>query len=68
MLNIGMRNDRTTVPQLHATLWRCDQCSSLISIHSMQIVDEAFCPVCGDAPLDPCGTFDSILGLPFADA
>jgi hypothetical protein len=68
MLNVGITDERGAVPQLHATLWRCDRCNSFISIHSTHIVDEAFCPVCGDVPLELCGPFNSIPGLQFADA
>jgi hypothetical protein len=68
MLNVGIRDNRDTVTQLRATLWRCGGCNVYISIHSRNIVDEASCPVCGDLPLELCGTFDSILGLQFADA
>ena len=68
MLNVGNTNDRAIASQLRATLWRCDRCNSYVSIHSTHIVDEAFCPVCGDVPLELCGTFDSILGLQFTDA
>jgi len=68
MLNVGNTNDHATASHLRATLWRCDRCNSYVSIHSRHIVDEAFCPVCGDVPLELCGTFDSILGLQFADA
>jgi uncharacterized paraquat-inducible protein A len=68
MLNVGAMSDRATVPQLRATLWRCERCNSFISIHSVQILDEAWCPACGNLPLELCGTFNSILGLQFADA
>ena len=68
MLNVASMGDSATVRQLHGTLWHCDRCNSFISIHSMHIVDEAFCAVCVDVPLDLCGNFNSILGLQFADA
>jgi uncharacterized paraquat-inducible protein A len=70
MLNMGIMNRQSAAPkmQMDATLWRCDQCNSFISIHSAQFVNEAFCPTCGDAPLEFCGSFGSILGIQFADA
>jgi uncharacterized paraquat-inducible protein A len=68
MLNVGVTNSPVPAPQQHATLWRCGQCDSLVSIHSMFILDEASCPACGTAQLELCGTFDGILGLRFADA
>jgi hypothetical protein len=67
-VNVGNTNDRATASQLRATLWHCERCNVYISIHSPHTVDEASCPVCGDLPLELCGTFDSILGLRFADA
>ena len=70
MLNTRLMNRRTTLPQMQmdATLWRCDQCNSFVSIHSAQLVDEALCPACGDELLEFCGTVGSILGVQFADA
>jgi hypothetical protein len=70
MLNMAIMNQRTTAPQMQvdATLWRCDQCNSFVSIHSAQYVDQAFCPTCGNVPLEFCGSFASILGIDFADA
>jgi hypothetical protein len=68
MLDVGITSLRAPSSQLHATLWRCSRCNSFISIHTKHMVDEAFCPVCGDVPLELCGTFNSILGLEFADA
>lgn len=70
MLNMGNMSQRTTSrhTDMDATLWRCDQCNSFISIHSAQVVDEAFCPSCRDVPLEFCGAFGSVLGIQFADA
>jgi uncharacterized paraquat-inducible protein A len=68
MMNVEIASDRATAPQLHATLWRCDRCNSFVAIHSVQVLDEALCPACGTIPLQLCGTFNSILGLQFADA
>jgi uncharacterized paraquat-inducible protein A len=70
MLNMRIMNRQTTAPhmQMDATLWRCGQCNSFISIHSAQFVDQALCPTCGNVPLEFCGSFGSILGIQFADA
>lgn len=68
MLNSEVPSDHAKLPDLRATLWRCGHCNSFISIHSAQPVEEALCPACGVALLDLCGTFDSILGLQFANA
>jgi uncharacterized paraquat-inducible protein A len=63
MLNMGI-----TDPQQHGTLWRCGQCDSLVSIHTVFILDEALCPACGTVELELCGTFDNVLGKQVADA
>jgi uncharacterized paraquat-inducible protein A len=55
-------------PEVKGTLWHCEKCESLVSIHCAKVFQEAFCPTCGDVPLEFCGTFDSILGRRFADA
>ena len=68
MLNMEITDSCASVRQQHATLWRCDQCNAFISIHSVFILDEALCPVCGTVQLELCGTFENILGLPLADA
>jgi uncharacterized paraquat-inducible protein A len=68
MLNIGTTNSCAPVPPQHATLWRCEQCDSFISIHSVFIIDQAMCPACGTVQLKLCGTFDNILGSEIADA
>ena len=68
MLNMEIKNSCAPVPQQHATLWRCDQCNSFVSIHSVFVLDEALCPACGFVQLELCGTFDNTLGLAFADA
>jgi rubrerythrin len=70
MLNMGTVNRRTTAPkmQMDATLWRCNQCNSFVSIHSPLKVDDACCPACGDTSMEFCGAFASVLGIQFADA
>jgi uncharacterized paraquat-inducible protein A len=68
MLNAGITNSSVPALQQRATLWRCEQCDSLISIHSAFILDEAWCPACGTVQLVLCGTFDNILWSQFADA
>jgi uncharacterized paraquat-inducible protein A len=59
---------RVPVPQQHGTLWRCGQCGSLVSIHSVFILDEALCPACGTVQLELCGPFDNVLGKQSANA
>lgn len=49
--------------ELMHILWRCNECDSFISTHSPQIVQMVVCPVCCEAPLKYCGTFESITGL-----
>lgn len=68
MLDLGVTRARSPVSPLHASLWRCEICNSYISIHSANRIERACCPVCKDALLECCGSFQSILGLQFADA
>lgn len=68
MLEVGVTNDHAVVSPLHASLWRCARCNSFISIHSPRMVEQALCPACREGSLELCGTFQSILGLQFADA
>jgi len=50
------------------TLWRCSNCSSLVSIYARGPVNEAFCPVCVEMPLELCGTIGCFASLQVADA
>src|SRR5262249_41512398 len=59
----GERLERGVLPELAATLWRCDVCHCFVCIHSEKIVAAAVCPSCPDVQLRFCGTFESILGL-----
>jgi hypothetical protein len=68
MLNLGIKDNRVSVPQFQVTLWHCGGCDSFISIHSAQIVDAPLCPLCGDLLLEPCGNLYSASLLQFADA
>jgi uncharacterized paraquat-inducible protein A len=68
MLDLNITNRYTTLPQLPTTLWHCDQCDAFISIHSVQVLDQACCPACSDVLLEFCGTIGSIPGIQFADA
>lgn len=70
MQPMGIMSRRATANQMQmdATLWRCNQCNSFVSIHSALKVDDAFCPACADASMEFCGTFASVLGIQFADA
>ena len=68
MLNMATTNSRVPVPQQHGTLWRCGQCDSLVSIHTVFLLHEALCPACGTVQLELCGTFDNVLGTQSANA
>jgi hypothetical protein len=68
MSDLGVTITCSSESPLHACLWRCETCNSFVSIHSAKKIEQAFCPVCKDSPLECCGSFQSILGLPFADA
>ena len=68
MFNMEITNSCASVPQQRATLWRCGQCNSFVSIHSVFVLDEALCPACGFVQLELCGTFDNVLGKQVADA
>jgi len=68
MYIMGTIDYPVTKPGVKGTLWHCEKCESFISIHCTGVVNEAFCPTCGDVPLEFCGTFDSILGKQFVDA
>jgi hypothetical protein len=68
MYIMGTTDYRTTRTDVKGTLWHCEKCDSFVSIHCASMLNEAFCPTCGDIPLEFCGTFDSILGKRFLDA
>jgi uncharacterized paraquat-inducible protein A len=68
MLNLDITNRYTTLPQLATTLWHCDRCNAFISIRSAQVLDEAFCPACGDVALQFCGSISGVPGIQFGDA
>ena len=68
MMRSEISDSSAMVPHLHGTLWRCDHCNLFVSIHSAEIVQQAFCPACGAVPLEFCGTVTNMLGLQFADA
>jgi len=61
MLNLGGKSICAPAAQQNATLWRCEHCSSFVSIHSGFVVSEAWCPVCDTGQLELCGTFDSLV-------
>lgn len=68
MLNLEITNRCNTVPQFGTTLWHCIRCDAFISIHSAQLPDDVFCPVCGLVGLDFCGKFSSMPWIQFGDA
>jgi hypothetical protein len=55
----------TSTPELKPTLWRCRRCAALVSIYSVDVIDEAICPICCDVTLDSRGSFETILGIAF---
>jgi hypothetical protein len=67
MLNMAPGGDAVVQPFL-ATLWRCQNCSSLVSIYSPNLVDEAFCPICLGMPMELCANMDSFANLQVASA
>ena len=69
MLKMAEMSRRPTPPQkqMDATLWHCDRCNSFVSIHSTLKVNDAFCPACGEAAMEFCGSFASVLGIQFAE-
>lgn len=68
MYNLATREPLTKRPELNGSFWHCAQCNSFVTVHSVKSVDKALCPVCADAELEFCGSFDSILRGRFADA
>jgi uncharacterized paraquat-inducible protein A len=68
MARTGIAASYTTLPQQWATLWYCNHCNALISIQSVRVVDEAFCPACVEPPLEFCGRFSGFPGLQLVDA
>ena len=68
MLNLDITNRCNIVPQLGTTMWHCDRCDAFISIRSVQLPDEIFCPACGQARLDFCGRLSSMAWVQFGDA
>jgi hypothetical protein len=68
MLDLGVTSYHGAVSPLSGSLWRCERCNLFVSIHSPQIVEQALCRACGTTSLEFCGSFQSIVGLQFADA
>ena len=58
----------TTPPLSGSTQWHCNRCNTFVSIRSSEALEEAFCPVCGEAPLDFCGRFSSVSWVQYGDA
>ena len=68
MLTSDITNRSNTLPRLSTTLWHCGRCDAFISIKSAQVLNEAFCPACGDVLLEFCGSLSGIPGVEFGDA
>jgi len=54
--------------ELTTSLWRCDLCETFVSIHSVEMIEKARCPMCTGEQLTFCGSFDQILGMGAAHA
>lgn len=61
-------SERTTTLALEATLWRCEKCSSLITIHTRHAVVLPVCPICIDSTIEFCAPLPSTLSLQVANA
>jgi uncharacterized paraquat-inducible protein A len=63
MTNMQKADQGLAAGELVHILWRCNECDSFISTHSLETVQMAVCPVCLESPLDYCGTFENITRL-----
>jgi len=68
MSDLRFTSQSAAPPIPFATLWYCKVCDAVISIRSGYVVEEAFCPACIEMPLEFCGNFNRIPGLPMGDA
>ena len=55
-------------PGLKETLWHCERCEAMITLHSVRPVRSAFCPVCREMEMEFCGTTGIAPGQGFARA
>ena len=53
---------------LKETLWHCQKCEAVITVHSVHVVSSALCPLCRDTELEFCGTMGILPGQGFASA
>jgi hypothetical protein len=68
MLDLDTTSRNAILPQMSTTLWHCNRCDAFISIHTAQLLDEAFCPACGKVLLEFCGSLSSLPGIQFGEA
>jgi len=68
MLTLDRTNQFSVLPQLYTTLWHCGQCNAFITIRSVQLLEEAPCPVCEEGGLEFCGRLSSMPCIQFGDA
>lgn len=68
MIVIGSIKCATAGPNLNGTHWICETCGSFVSVHSLRVVPELDCPLCGAEMLESFIAFDSELGKSFGDA
>jgi hypothetical protein len=67
MSDASVNNSGAPTPKSIVAIWKCIQCSSILSIESSQAVLAAVCPVCQGTTLDLCSSFENIEVLPSED-
>ncbi len=55
-------------PGPQETLWHCEKCECIITVHSVRAVSKAYCPLCREMELEFCGTTGIQPGQGFASA
>ncbi len=68
MLPLENSNRLPREPGLRETLWHCQMCEAMITVHSVHAVQIAFCPLCRESELEFCGTIGIAPGQGFASA
>lgn len=68
MLDHGTITACCQIQRPAATLWHCSRCNAIVMIRAVKVVDEPFCPACGEVPLAYCGSMSGIPGLSFGEA
>ena len=68
MLTSSVRASGAWQTKASATLWFCSQCNAFIAIHTVDAVEEAYCPACVEMPLEFCGKSNNLPGFQFGEA